>query len=447
MASSGAHHIGQSVLVFVVLAAGVLVAVLLVRSQPDAAKQPLAEVAPLVEVLDVQLQDVAVQVRGYGTVRPGVAVDIVPQVAGTVLELHPSMRAGGFFSAGEVLIRIDPTDYTLAIDEAQAELEQARAELVNATASVADFEARLDDARTELARQRELRASNSTPQRELDRAEFAFRQADAQLRGTKAMTHRARGAETSAQTRLKIAMLKLERTKISVPFSGRVMTEHIDIGQFVDFGQKLASVYGTTTMEIVVPLEDWQLAWFDAPGASDDASRSGTTAQVMADFAGRRRTWKGRVARIESQIDPTSRMVNVVVETVEPFSQDADRIVLMPGMFVDVLLDGRTAHNVVAIPRRALRLNQRVWVVVVDRLRFQDVEVVRHDRDVVYVRGLESGQQLATSDLDIVVDGMLIRTTLAETDASSTHKTASDQSPATKASAARSEPTERTAIP
>jgi len=442
-----ARHIGQTLLVLVVLAAGVLVALLLVRSQPEAAKQPLAEVAPLVEVQDARPQDVAVQVRGYGTVRPGVAVDIVPQVAGTVLEVHPSMRAGGFFDAGDVLIRIDPTDYTLAIEEAQAELEQAQAELVNATAAIADFDARLEDATTEVARHRELRASNSTPQRELDRAEFAFRQATAQLQGTKAMAVRARGVEVSAQTRLKIAKVKLARTKLSVPFAGRVMSEQVDVGQFVDFGQKLASVYGTDAMEIMVPLEDWQLAWFDAPGEGKQTAGSGPTAQVTADFAGRRRTWQGRVVRIEGQIDPTSRMVNVVVEAVEPFSQDADRIVLMPGMFVDVLIDGRTARDVVAIPRRALRLNEIVWVVDDDRLRFQDVEVIRRDRDVVYVRGLEPGQQLATSALDVVVDGMRIRTSLSDSEMRSTRKTSSDRSPTAEATAAQRGAAAPTAAP
>ena len=449
MANRLLRQFGQTILVIILLAGGAVAAMLLIRSQPQAATQPRADADPLVEVQDVQPRDIAVQVHGYGTVRPGISVNIVPQVQGTILKVHPSMRAGGFFGASDVLIRIDPTDYELAIEEAKAELEQAEAERVRALASVADFEARLDDAKIEVTRLRELRAGNTTTQRELERAEFVLRQAKAQLRAAKAQTARARGAEGSAHARLKIAQVQLARTEISVPFTGRVMSEQVDVGQFVVSGQKLASVYSTQAMEIMVPLEDWQLEWFDAPAPGDGPATadSASPVDVTADFAGRLRTWNGRVARIEGQIDPTSRMVNVVVEAVEPFSQDSDRIILMPGMFVEVHLKGRTAHDVVPIPRRALRLNQIVWVVQSGRLNFREVEVVRHDRDVVYVRGLEAGQQLATSALDVVVDGMQVRTTLSQSDPDATHDQASRPAHTEQVDARRSDAAEPTAVP
>ena len=90
-----------------------------------------------------------------------------------------------------------------------------------------------------------------------------------------------------------------------MPFDGRVASESVDTGQYVVAGQPLATVYGTEIAEIVVPLEDRDLAWFDLPaGFNDSASSSSVTgaeASVIADFAGGRHTWAGRVVRADDE--------------------------------------------------------------------------------------------------------------------------------------------------
>jgi RND family efflux transporter MFP subunit len=210
---------------------------------------------------------------------------------------------------------------------------------------------------------------------------------------------------------LKIANVKLARSQISVPFDGCVISEQVEVGQYVVAGQTLASVYGTQAMEVVVPLEDWQLAWFDVPARGPETPKPtrGAPVKVMADFAGTQRIWQGHVARLEGQIDPTSRMANVVVEVTSPFSNDAEGVMLMPGMFVQVQIQGRTLHDVTAIPRQALRIDNQVWVALNQRLHFRDVQVIRKQRETVYVSGLDEGQLVVSSALDVVVDGMKIR--------------------------------------
>jgi len=81
----------------------------------------------------------------------------------------------------------------------------------------------------------------------------------------------------------------------------------------------------------------------------------------------------------------------------------------MPGMFVEVEIEGRTATQVSRIPRRGLRSQSVVWVVEDERLRFKNVQIVRRARDDVYVRGLEAGERIVISVLDIVTDGMKVR--------------------------------------
>ena len=207
-------------------------------------------------------------------------------------------------------------------------------------------------------------------------------------------------------------------------------------------------------MEIMVPLEDWQLAWFDLPdsrvsagieeseeGEGDRGGRGGGHARgagatVAARFAGRNCQWEGFVARVEGQIDTISRMVNVVIEVPgrtpgnpgNPGNHGnhgnpdtADGVMLMPGMFVEVGIRGTMLRDVFEIPRHTLRLDGNVWVAEGDTLHFQDVDVIRSDGDRVYVRGLAVDQLLITTALDVVTNGMKIRAVHEETDVNTAH--------------------------
>ncbi|MCH9023259.1 MAG: biotin/lipoyl-binding protein, partial [Planctomycetes bacterium] len=75
---------------------------------------------PLVTVTIVRAIDKTITVHGFGTVRAKVNVQLIPQVSGRVIDLHPDMVDGGYFRAGETLITIDPRDYELAVQQAQA---------------------------------------------------------------------------------------------------------------------------------------------------------------------------------------------------------------------------------------------------------------------------------------------------------------------------------------
>ena len=390
------------------LGVGVLASLFLIWQREEPAKIELVELRPLVSIQAAEHRDVPVVVRGFGTVGPQTRVQIVPQVEGTVVEVHPSLKAGGFFNAGELLIRIDATDYELAVEQAGAELKQAEASLANAASTVTDFETRREEAKIDADRMGDLYRQESTTKSELEKSDLALKRADAQLQAARALRVRATGKRATAITKLKIAEVELARTKIRLPFDGRVLSESVDIGQFVSAGPILAEVYGTKVMEIAVPLEDWQLAWFHVPlQDTNDGIGLVTRAGVETDFAGARRQWEGRVVRLEGQIDPISRMANVVVEVEDPF--DTSGVMLTPGMFVEIEIHGRTLKDVIAIPRHALRLNGAVWVEEQGKLRFRNVQVMRLQREIAYVRGLQEGQHVITSALDVVSDGMRIR--------------------------------------
>jgi len=116
---------------------GVGAAVLLVMHKSEPPRDQRGDVGPLVEAVVVHREDVDVTVRGNGTVEPRVAVDVVPQVSGKVIEVHEELTEGGQVPAEAVLVRIDPADYQLALERAAAALAQARGGVRTAEAAVA----------------------------------------------------------------------------------------------------------------------------------------------------------------------------------------------------------------------------------------------------------------------------------------------------------------------
>ncbi len=370
------------VLPVVVLLAGVAGAMLLASSRKAPPRVERAAPGPLVEVLAAGRTDVPIVVEGHGEVVAKVAVEMVPQVAGRVVTVSPSMVAGGFFKADEILFVIEPRDYELGVERALAAVARAEVQLER------------DQAEAEVAREEwEELHPGEAPSSGLVVREPQVRQAQAEVEAAKAD--------------LSVARLNLERTRVSVPFDGVVVSENVDLGQFVTTGRALATVYGTDTVEVRVPLESKELAWFTVPTRSGDR---GPRAEVNSSFGGQRHTWEGRVVRMEAQLDATSRMAHVVIEVRRPFNPQGDRPPLMPNTFVDVRIFGRSLDGVVPLPRHALRDGERVWVFDDGSLRILDVDVARADRERVYISGgLEEGDEVIVSALDAVTDGMKVR--------------------------------------
>ncbi len=381
----------QLLLAVVVVAAGIIGAKLLIKYRKPPQREEPVVLAPLVEVEQLHVQDIQMIVRGYGTVSPKVEVEIVPEVPGKVVYVHRVLKAGGLIRAGEQIIQIDPRDYELAVQQADA--------------VVAEAQVRLDTEKAEadVARQEwEQLHPGTAPSSPLVLRDPQIRRAQASLK--------------SAQAQLATAKLRLERTSLSLPFDVLVIDERVDLGQYVVVGQSLGSAYGIEAVQIEVPLEDNELAWFNVFDSTAQlnggkAPANATAAQVKADFGGSEHIWTGHVVRTTGQVDRTSRMVSVVVEVTNPFDTSGGRPPLLPGVFADVLIEGRILKDAVAVPRDAVRESDKVWAVEEGCLHIRTLEIARSDKEFAYtLSGLKEGAQIVVSSLDMVTEGMAVRT-------------------------------------
>lgn len=368
------------------LAAGALGVVLLVQTRPRAEPRPPQLTTPLVRAVRVAPQPVRYEVSAQGTVVPRTQSDLVPQVSGEVVWVSPALVSGGFFAAGDPLVRIDPGDYEVALERARAAVARAQSEFARA--------------RTERERQGELAQRSVASQARIDDAQNAFAVAEAQLR--------------QAQAELEQAQRDLERTELRAPFEGRVREKSIDVGQFVNRGSPIAKLYAVDYAEVRLPVPDRELSYLDLdlrPGPDGDGGGPGPEVRLHAQFAGRQQTWSGRVVRTEGEIDPRSRMVNVVARVEKPYGADPP---LAVGLFVSAEIVGRSVEDAYLLPRAALREDEQGSRVLVvddsDQLRFRPVEVLRAERDQVVIgTGLAPGERVVVSPLGVAVDGMQVR--------------------------------------
>lgn len=383
----------QVVLPLAVLALAGFAAFMMIRNRPVVETQPVQIAPPGVRVHVVELQDVALSVVSEGTVRPRTESQLVPEISGRVTSISDSFVEGGFFETDDVLVTIDPFDYQQAMVSARAQLAQTRLRLAE------------EEAEAEVA-QREWEELGRGNPRELT------------LR--KPQLEDANAAVAAAEANVVRAERDLERAEIRAPYAGRVRRKSVDVGQFVTVGNPVATVYAVDVAEIRLPLPDEELAYLDLPlSYRGTDSQPGPSVKVRATFAGQTYSWDGRVMRTESEIDPVSRMVQVVAEVRDPYrlGPDRDRPPLAVGMYVDAEIAGRRFNQIAVVPREALRGRNQVMVVDDEsRMRFREVELLRMTAESIYVeKGLMDGERVAISTVDSPTEGMLVQVTQEET--------------------------------
>jgi len=359
----------------------------MINSRPPVETQAPRIAPPGVRVHVVRLEDTELSVLSEGTVQPRTESQLVPEISGRITSIAPSFAEGGFFEANDVLVTIDPFDYRQAVISARAQLAQTRLRLAQ------------EEAEAEVA-QREWDELGQGDPRELT------------LR--KPQLEDARAAVAAAEANLVRTERDLERAEIRAPYAGRVRRKSVDVGQFVTVGNPIATIYAVDVAEIRLPLPDEDLAYLDLPLSYRGQTNSqGPQVTVSTTFAGETYAWAGSIVRTESEIDPVSRMVNVIAEIRDPYGVGSDptRPPLAVGMYVDAQIAGRRFSQIASIPRSALRGRNQVMVVDEEsRLRFRDVDILRMTTESLFIEaGLETGDQVTISTLDSPTDGMQVQ--------------------------------------
>ncbi len=207
----------------------------------------------------------------------GDIIPVLPKVSGFVAEVK--VKENQRVRAGDVLVVLDDRDLAAKLAQAEADLAEAQAavgtggrsgqsqaQLAAARAAVTEAEAAAWKAHGDLARYRNLAASDVVSRQDLDAAEAAARGADARLQATREQVHAASAGVTSATARVGSlqaardqAALQLSYTRLVAPSDGVVSRKDVEVGQLVQIGQPLMSVVPLNDVWVVANLKETEV--------------------------------------------------------------------------------------------------------------------------------------------------------------------------------------------
>lgn len=332
-------------------------------------------------------ESVALSVTTQGEVRPHTEIDLTPQISGRIIAIADSFAEGAGFEAGELLIQLDDADYQLQVAQAKARVAQAEVLLLQAEANAT------------IKRQQWLDLNPNREPTPLQINKPQVIEAEANLR--------------AAQAELADAELDLSRTKIRLPYRGRVISREVGVGQYVTASTSLGRIFATDRVEVRLPLTDSQLLELDLPmGFVASKKNPGPAVTLSALVGSHEQQWQGRIVRTQAAVDQQTRLIYAVAEVEDPYGKGASNgVPLAVGLFVSAEAESTEQRQAVVVPREALRSADKVFVVDDNnRLNIRTVDVLStSDNRVVLASGVADGERVVTSTVANAVDGMEVQ--------------------------------------
>ncbi|HEY6122359.1 MAG TPA: efflux RND transporter periplasmic adaptor subunit [Pyrinomonadaceae bacterium] len=343
--------------------------------------------------------------------------DVAPSIPGKVVALGVDL--GSFVKRGQMIIKIDDVDLKLRVEQAQAQLDQAKAALrqaeekvslragqtfdVERVPEVANAHVTLDLAEKNLRRADKLiesgdvsRSFYDDQKAKRDQAKEQYESALSLARQNWAAVANARANVANAQSQLGLARQNLSYTTVYSPIDGFVAERTADLGEYVTPTNKVATIVRINPLRVRIDIPEQAI-----PDVRVGQSVSATTS------AWPDKSFAGRVARISPTVTANSRTLTVEAEI------DNESGALKPGQFATVRILQPKSLPAVLIPAKAVKTEagaSRVFVIKNGRAEQRVVQLGVTEGDLIEIKaGVAADEQVATSDVDQLVDGIAVR--------------------------------------
>ncbi len=394
------------------------------------------------------VKSIPTYIEATGNLASDAQTDVAPAVSGKIVEVN--FDIGSYVGQGDVLVRLDPRDAAIRLDQARAQLEQqkkaagqAEASVDQAVANLRQTQARLGvtdgqtfqikdfsqvktiTAQLELAEKELRRAERLLETGDVSRAIYDQRrsQRDALLgqldeaRSNAAVaikaidtarsavdTARATAASARAalgplEAQIAAAQKAVSDTAIRSPISGYVSERVADVGEYISPNtpnSKIATIVQTSTLRVKINVPEQEIGKV--------ATGQGVSLQTSAYPD---RNFAGTVARISPSVSTTARTLIVEAEV-----QNTEGL-LKPGQFATVRITQPKPDSAVMIPVAAVKTvgdTNSVFVVKDGVAREHFVQLGLLENDMIQVKqGVVEGDMVAIADLGTLTDGILVR--------------------------------------
>ncbi|WP_435660199.1 efflux RND transporter periplasmic adaptor subunit [Leisingera caerulea] len=387
-----------------------------IEAQLNAEKKapPARERIFAVNVVTADLQTVAPELTAFGRVESRRTLELRTAVGGRVVQLSEDFEEGGTVREGEVLVQIDPADAQSALDRAEADMMDARAEERDAGRALVlaqdELQATQDQAQLReraFQRQVDLADRGVGTAAAVETAELAAVQARQAVISRRQAVSQAEARADQAATRVARAQIALDEaqrdlddTTIKARFDGTLQAVSLVQGRLVSANEKIADLVDPDLLEVAFRVSTAQYArLLDAEG---HLLRAPVRVTLDADGAGLSAT--GRISRASGAAGDgqTGRLVYARLETAPGFE---------PGDFVTVKVTEPEVAAVARVPASALGADGSVLVLGEDnRLQALPVELVRRQGDDVLIRGAGlEGREIVIGRTPLLGAGIKVR--------------------------------------
>lgn len=352
-----------------------------------------------------------------GSLAANEQTDVAPETSGKVAAV--GVDIGTFVKKGQTLVRLEDADFKDRVQQAQAQLDQAKATLEQNRAKiglrqgqkfnpenvpeVAAARAALDLADKNLKRQEKLVESGDVSKATYDQQKSQRDQASEQY---KAVIHQAeqnfatiansQAAVDAAQVNLSLARRSLTYTTVAAPMAGYISDRPADIGEYISPQQKVATIVNINPLRVKI----------DVPEQAIPQIHQGESVSVSV-AAYPDRTFSGRVARISPNVTATSRTLSVEADVDNPNAE------LKPGQFATIRVLLPQKGTAVMVPQRALRTISGATYVFVIKNGFAQQRLIQSgqtESDMVEIKsGVSADEVVAISNVDQLSDGAAVR--------------------------------------
>lgn len=324
-----------------------------------------------VETMQASLSTIPTTLEVQGELAAYDKIDLFAEVSGTLKSISRPFKVGSYFPKGSVLISLDKQEAELNLLSQKSNLLNAITQLmpdlkIDYTESFAHWQQYLD--------QFDLEKPISTFPDPVNKQEKYF------------IASRNLYSQYYA---IKSAEERLSKYVLVAPFSGVITQTSISPGAVVRTGQKLGELMNTNNYELVatLPLKDIKYV------------NVGSIVKVYSeDIDG---DWKGRIKRINNQVESGTQTVKVFIEVTGKG--------LKEGMYMKGEVEANKIENAIKIPRKLLIDQKAVYVVEADSiLRYQEVEVLKITSDAAIIKGIAQGTKLVATPVPGAFNGMKV---------------------------------------
>ena len=378
------------------------------RKAPPARERTFA-----VNLITAEATTVTPVLETFGEVQSRRTLELRAAAQGRVVALSERFEEGSSVAAGEVLVQIDPADATAARDRVDADRSDAEAELRDAERALqlaldetAAAQEQADLRVRAFQRQQDLAARGVGTAAAVETAELAASSARQAVLARRQAAANARARIDQARTRLartqiarEEAQRRLDDTVLRAPFDGTLSATNVALGRLVSTNERLATLIDPEDLEISFRVSTAQYArLLDAEGKLRAAPVTATL-----DVAGVDLTAQGRVTRagVDAGEGQTGRLIFAQLDSARGFK---------PGDFVTIALEEPPLPFVMRLPSSARSAAGDVLVLGEDdRLEAIDVALLRRQGDDILVRAPALvGREVVTARSPLLGPGIAV---------------------------------------